>query len=49
LTSLLYGVSPLDARTFLAVSLLLMLVALAAAIVPARRAAGISPAIALRD
>jgi putative ABC transport system permease protein len=49
LSTLLYGVSPLDIRTFLAVSTLLMLVALAASLIPTRRAAGVDPMIALRE
>ena len=49
LTSLLFGVSPLDWKTFAGVAFLLSLVAMAAAYVPTRRAATIDPAIALRD
>ena len=46
--SLLYGVAPWDPLTFAVVSLLLLGVALAAALVPAARAAGIEPMEALR-
>lgn len=49
LSSLLFGVTPLDPVTFSAVSLLLLIVALMACWVPARRAAGIDPVQALRE
>jgi len=48
LTSLLFGVTPVDPVTFTAVALALPLVALAACWLPARRAAGRSPVAALR-
>jgi len=48
LSSLLYGVRTTDAMTFIAVSLLLLLVALIASYLPARRATRIDPIIALR-
>jgi len=48
LSSLLYGVRPTDILTFCAVSLLLLLVALAASYLPARRALQIDPVVALR-
>jgi putative ABC transport system permease protein len=48
LGSLLYGVTAHDPGTFAAVSALLVLVALAACYLPARRAAGIDPLAALR-
>jgi predicted permease len=48
LASFLYGVSPLDGATFVAIPLVLALVALLASYLPARRAARVDPMIALR-
>jgi ABC-type antimicrobial peptide transport system permease subunit len=48
LTSLLFGVRPLDAATFTAVALALAVTASAAIVGPAWRAAHIDPAVALR-
>lgn len=48
LSSLLYGIRPTDALTYGAVSLLLLLVALIAGYLPARRATRVDPVVALR-
>jgi ABC-type lipoprotein release transport system permease subunit len=48
LASLLYGVSPNDMTTFAVVPILLAAIALAAALLPARRATRVDPIIAMR-
>jgi putative ABC transport system permease protein len=49
LATLLYGVRPLDPEVFLAVPLILMVVAFLASYIPARRAAKVNPIVALRE
>ena len=48
LRGLLYGVAPIDATTVIAVASLMAMVAIAAASVPAWRAARVDPTTALR-
>jgi putative ABC transport system permease protein len=48
MTSLLFEVKPADPATFAAVAILLGVVALAACYIPARRAMGVDPMVALR-
>ena len=49
LETLLFGVKPFDAVTIASVAFLLSVIALLACWVPARRAAGVNPIIALRE
>ena len=49
ISSLLYGVRPIDAEVFIAVPLILMVVVLLASYIPTRRAARVNPIIALRE
>ncbi len=48
LTTLLFGVTPTDARTFVVVSLIFFVIAAVASLIPALRATRVDPLIALR-
>jgi putative ABC transport system permease protein len=49
LDGMLFGITPLDAQTFVAVSIVFSVVALLACYVPARRATKVNPIVALRN
>ena len=49
IASLLFGTAPSDPLTFLAIATLLAIVAVLAGYIPARRASGINPMVALRN
>ena len=49
LASLLFGIQPRDSLTFVTVAVVLAAVALAACLIPARRAARVDPIVALRE
>jgi len=48
MASLLFGISPLDPLTYVAVSLLLVAAAATASYIPARKASAVDPVKALR-
>jgi putative ABC transport system permease protein len=48
LASFLYGVSTSDLTTFIVATLVLLAAALVACVIPAKRAVGVNPIVALR-
>jgi putative ABC transport system permease protein len=49
MSGLLFGVAATDAATFSAAAVILGVVAFAATVIPARRATGVDPMVALRE
>jgi putative ABC transport system permease protein len=49
MTSMLVGVQPTDAVTYAAILVLFLIIAVAACLIPARRAASLDPTAALRS
>jgi putative ABC transport system permease protein len=49
MTSMLVGVRPADPLTFVAIAVLFMAIAAVSSWIPARRAAGLDPNVALRE
>jgi putative ABC transport system permease protein len=49
LSSMVFGIDPTDPATYAGVAVALCLVALLASLIPARRASGVSPLLALRE
>jgi ABC-type antimicrobial peptide transport system permease subunit len=49
ISGILYGTSPNDPVTLVVVAMIMLFVTVAACVVPARRAAGIDPMIAMRE
>ena len=49
LQGMLFGITPLDARTFLAVALMFSMATMLASYIPARRATRVDPLVALKS
>ena len=49
MTSMLIGIRPADPATYTAMAALFFLIAVLSTVIPARRAAGLDPSVALRE